>query len=224
MTAYPLPAILKVAQIAFNPRGMSVAGSPTMGGITPVTEYDSGYWMASVQLAAMDAGAQVKAFRALRAQLGGGANPLLVPASDEGQTPWPLPGGAEANLNDGIPFSDGTFFVGGVGFFSPSIKVTLAADAALRATAITPTVTTAGDIAGGEYFSIGERLYLLRQVLDNGDWAIWPPLREAVAAGTRLNFDKPVCRMQLTGDSAMDLMLGRLWKGATPSIDLVEAA
>lgn len=214
------PAAVRIIKAPFNPRGMSVGGPPTMGGITPLTEYDSGFWTASVQVAALGPGGPVKAFRALRARLGGGANQVLVPVVDKAQTPWP---NGVSGTNAGLPFSDGMFFKGGVGFFNPAITVALAADLALRATALTPTVTTAGDISGGEYFSLGDRLYVIREVLDNGDWAIWPPAREAVAAGTRLNFDRPACRMQLATEQGMDLGNAMPWQAAD-AIDFVEAA
>lgn len=48
-----------------------------------------------------------------------------------------------------------------------------------------------------------------------------PPLREAVPAGTNLEFDDPVCRMRLATDSEMDLPLD-LGRFSFPTVNFVE--
>ncbi|MNL55779.1 hypothetical protein D3C87_1792130 [compost metagenome] len=48
-----------------------------------------------------------------------------------------------------------------------------------------------------------------------------PPLREPVLAGTELNFTRPVCRMRLATDDAMQIDLDLNRRGF-PSLDFVE--
>lgn len=218
MTVFRWPAILGARGIAFNQRGMTVSGSPTLSGRSPVTSYDAGFWIATLNVATLGQGAKIKTFRALRARLEGGAHQVRVPVFDDGQAPWP--GSAHSAAASG--YSDDTRFSDGTGFVERVILVALAADAAARATRIDVTVTSAASITGGEYFSIGDRLHTVRQVLSPTSWAIWPPLRERAAAGRALNFDAPVCRMQQIAESDMDLALGRLWT-AQPDIAFIEA-
>lgn len=217
MTVFDWPSVLRARGCTFDPRGMTVAGSPTLSGRTQVASYDAGYWIATIDLATLDAGAEIKTFRALRAQMEGGAHHLRVPVFDEGQAPWPSAthSAAATGFTDGTQFSDGT------GFAEKAIKVALAADAAARATSISVSVTSAATIAGGEYFSIRDRLHVVREVLSATAWAIWPPLREAAVSGRALNLDAPICRMRLASEQEMSLALGRLWR-AQPSAAFIE--
>lgn len=207
--------------IAFNPRGMTASGPPSLTGRTQVWAYDAGFWVAEFPLATLDKGEQINAYRALRAKLSGGANAIRVPAFDYGQAPWPLPGGWEANLIEDGEFSDGTLFTDGTGFFEYAIEVELATAASAGASHIHVTVTTAGTIEEGMLFSPGDRLHVIKEKLGSTSWLIWPPLREDVAQGTLLNFDKPVCRMRLMNEADMDLSLGRLWQ-AQPTAMFIE--
>ena len=56
---------------------------------------------------------------------------------------------------------------------------------------------------------------------DTGAMKFRPPLREAVVAGTELNFDDPVCRMRLASDDAMDLELA-LRRFGNPTVNFLE--
>jgi hypothetical protein len=155
----------------------------------------------------------------------GGAHPVKVPVFDDGQVPYVKAGGAAANAYSEQRYSDNKLHTDGHGFYRPAIVVDLSVDADLRATLISVTVTRAGTISGGEYFSIGDRLHVIESVIStsgaNQVWSIWPPVRAATPSGTRLNMEAPVCRMRLASESEMDLVLGRLWR-AQPSIGFIE--
>lgn len=229
MTTYPWPAVLPAARVAFNPRGMTVAGPATLTGQSQVLSTDAGYWVATLELATLTKGAPVNAFRALRAKLEGGAHQVLVPVfdtgdDDNGQVPWPSAGGRAANANAELPWSGGGsfFWDDGHGWFNPKIVVAAAAAAAAGATVVDVAVTTAGTISEGMKFGIGDRLYVLREMLSPTRWAIWPKLREAVALGAEIRFENPVCKMRLMREDDMDLALGRRWV-ANPSIGLIES-
>ena len=99
------------------------------------------------------------------------------------------------NHSDGTPFSDGEAYRGsGAAFVA-------AADAPLRATSLTITGTSQSLLIGGELFSVehptwGWRAYRVRSV-DGNAITFRPPLREALTAGTALEFDMPRCQMRI---------------------------
>lgn len=226
MTTYPWPTELGARSVAFNPRGMVVSGPPSLTGQSQVSSTDAGYWVATVGIATIGAGAEVLAYRALRAKLEGGAHAVYVPAFDYGakhnaQVPYPASGGSSVNAYAEQAYSDSQYHSDGHGFYRPAIVVTAGAAAAAGATSVQMTVTTAGTLSGGMYFSARGRMYVLRERTalsgSSQTWAIWPRLREAIASGDRLDFEKVTCKMRLMSESEMDLELGRLWM-ATPTV------
>lgn len=222
MTKFAWPRDLSPRIPAFNKRGMTIGGPATLSGPGGVGSYDSGYWVA--RLSAINAGGpvNVNAYRALLAKLAGGANQVLVPVFDRPNAPWPNPGGPSANIAADQPWDDGFYFDDGRGWYEPAIEVSIAAATAIGATNISVTKTTIGTVRGGEFFSIGDWLYSLVAQLDDGTWWIAPGLVVATAIGDELNFDDPVCLMQLDMESSGDLALERGIYGF-PDIDLVQA-
>ena len=107
------------------------------------------------------------------------------------------PVGAFASVphSDATPFSDGSEYDSG-----SSGTYVLASGAALRATTMSLSTGQAAALIGGEIFSIehpnwGWRAYRVRSVA--GDTITFrTPLREAVTAGTALEFDRPRCQMR----------------------------
>lgn len=223
MSIYEFPrAILGERGIAFNQRGMTIAGPVSLGGQSQVGSTDAGYWIATLDLTTIGQGTPVKVFRALRALLEGGAHQVLVPTSDEGQAPWP--GAVQAPAT--VTWSDLTTWSDGSVWSQSTIAINVGTAAVARATSLDLDVLSAATLVGGEYLSIGDRLHVIRAIVsDDGAGnvvvAIWPPLREAVGAGVALNFDRPVCKMRQLADGETDLALGRLWQAA-PTINFVE--
>lgn len=221
------PPALKSRGVAFNRRGQVVGGPLSLSGRNQVGSYDGGHWIATVDVATLDQGDDILAFRALRAEMEGGAHHVLVPAFDEGQAPWPAAGGYDANVNDPQEWSDDTLWSDGTGWYEPAILVTVAAVAALRATSIVIDIDAAGTIKAGQWFSLqGGHLHEIKRVLavsgSERTLAISPPLRAAVAIGERVEFERPKCRMRLPAESDADLGMGRLWQ-SQPSLSFVEA-
>lgn len=211
---------------AFNPRGMVVGGPPSLTGRTMVGSVDAGYWTASLRSVVVTKKDQIKAFRALRALLEGGAHHIRVPAFDCYIAPWPVGVDGKAVAKVGpVSFSDGAGFSDSSTFYQPSIAAVVVGDTALRSTRITVDFLNAGCIEGGEYFSIGDRLYTIKAVIAENDTertlAIWPPLREAVCEGAPVEFDRPVCRMRLADEAAMDIAL-EFGRRAFPDLAFVE--
>jgi len=201
----------------------SLSGPPSVSGKSQVTSSDAGIWKASYQeVPVVDAG-KILAWRAVANLLEGRLNPILVPVTRFYQ---PVPDGAEeAGLYAPVPHSDNAWFLDGTGYISQVIDVTLAGSAPLRAVSATINVNVAGLIQPGQHFSIDGRLYLLRSVVYTSETAasitFRPPLREAASAGSRLEFDWPVCRMKLATDGEMDLPLESARWGF-PTVNFVE--
>jgi hypothetical protein len=112
------------------------------------------------------------------------------------------PVGAVATVthSDDTPFDDDTPYESGSADYETTV------DAALRATTLQISGTSTTPLIGGELFSIqhanwGWRAYRVRSI-DGDTITFRPPLREAVAAGTALEFDTPRCQMMLTGATA----------------------
>jgi len=160
------------------------------------------------------------AWRALLGVLEEGVTRIVVPFCDIRHQPYG--GRHRVPHSDGTPFSDGTLYVGG------GPIATAAAAAALRATSLRLNITLAQPLLGGEWFTVvhptkGERAYKVRGV--DGQTAaaatvrFVPPLREAVPAGTTIDFRDPRCLMVQDG-RASSRKSGRLTPAA---IRFVEA-
>ncbi len=192
--------------------GQSASGGRTLSGAVPRVRLDGGgLWMATLADVQVSTPDQVRVYRALEARLDGGATPVVLSRRDVLFYPAPLDAfGSRVTSYSDAPHDDGGYFDDGTGFYTPTVSATAAA-AALRATTLTVTITVGSALKGGEVFSIehdtfSHRMYTVAKV-DGSDITIRPPLREAIVAGTRLEFDYPKCVMQLAGTSEMDLPL-----------------
>lgn len=190
---YDWPAALTRFQaVAFNPRGMTVGGPPSLLGRTQVASLDAGYWIAGIFGIAATKPERIRAFRALRAKLEGGAHQVRVPACDKANTVAGLTAetvgitAARTTLMDVDSIAD----ISGGEYFSPAGTDRLYI------------VREALDTSGLQL-------------------SFWPPLREVIPDGTTLNFATPTCRMRLMDEASGDLTLDRFRFGF-PDMALVE--
>lgn len=150
------------------------------------------------------------AWSAISAWMDGGVRPIIVPFCDARHQPiYDL---------DGVPHSDGTTFSDESLYDTASCTAELSEDAALRATTIQVALTTLGRaLLGGEWLSIDHpsmrwRAYRIAEIIAQDDasaiLSIRPPLREAVSAGTLIDFDDPRCVMRLSGDMRAPRSMG----------------
>jgi hypothetical protein len=226
MTIYDWPLTLFPQAQGFNPRGMVVGGPPSLTGRTMVGSIDAGYWTATLAGFVVNTKDRVKGYRALRALLEGGAHQVRMPVFDCRHAPWPVDiSGRSVSSAGPVQFSDGSEFSDGSSLYQPIITAETVGDTALRSTLITINFLNVGEVVGGEYFSIGDRLYVIKSVIEEDDTeltlSIWPPLREVVADGTPVNFDRPACLMRLADEATMDLML-ESGRRAFPDLSFVE--
>lgn len=227
MSVYDWPLRLGARGIAFNPRGQTLSGPPSLKGQSQVASVDAGYWIASLDQIPTAIPAKVKLFRALTALLEGGAHQIRVPAFDCTQAPWPIVGGVPLTSYDDVTYDDDSEHDDDTPFYQPVIDI-VAAAAAARATALDITINLAGDLIGGELFTSGDnRLHVIKRIdplTSGGDYriSIWPPLREAIEEPVRLNFDRPVCLMRLASEQAADLSLA-MGRFGMPDMTFIEA-
>jgi hypothetical protein len=216
--------ILRPQNVAFDIAARTLAAPSSVSGVTQVVATDAGVWKATYGNVLISKRDQVNTFRGISVLLEGRLGSILVPLCRAYQ---PVPEGAiEAGAYDTVPHSDLAFFSDGTGYvIERVIDVVAGANAAVRAISIQITIVVAGTIEPGQHFSIGERLYRVRTVNYTSSTVATltfrPPLREAVTAGERLEFEDPVCRMRLATDDAMDLELS-LRRFAQPTVMFIE--
>lgn len=215
-------SVLKPRNRLVDPAYRSVSGGTAINGFTQVVSSDAGIWKATFEAIAIRNFSEVKVWRAIRAHSEGRLNPILISLCEGSIRPLADP--SQKSIPP-VPHSDAAFFDDNSGYLSPNINIKIAQNAGLRATALTLNKIRSGALEPGQRFSVGERLYEIRKVVSQSssqaEIAIWPPLREAVAAGADANFDRPVLRVRLATDGEMDLML-ELNKFASPTVNFLE--
>ncbi|WP_257540996.1 hypothetical protein [Sphingobium sp. CFD-1] len=215
-------ATFPTCQFSFASREIAVqqniisGGTALNGDETVISTDGGGRWVAEYGSAPLNRREKVLSWRSARAILEGGAVPIIFPICDARHQPV----GSRSRVphSDDSPFSDDSLYG------TSDCFVTAAADAPLRATSLILNIASIGKpLLGGERFSIDHptwrhRLYEIKSI-DGGQITFRPPLREAVPAGTEINFSDPRCVMRLTGDMAAPLNGPR---AATGSITLIE--
>lgn len=177
-----------------NGNGESISMEMTGGGIVTAT-YDD---------CLIKDKQQFEYVNMLGARLNGSFRYINVPIITDWFGPFPTIGGLPTPIVSGIPHSDGSFFDDGSGYSQATVYGETTSDAALNAGIINMRVFGLDrPLRWSDWFSIyhptkGWRAYRYWQVISKTDeenpvysLAISPPLREAVASGTRVEFARP---------------------------------
>lgn len=217
---------LRAQNVAFDIASRSLAAPASVSGVTQVVSTDAGIWKATLGGIVVRSREAVIAFRALANLLEGRLNPILVPTCRAYQ---PIPTGftstTAAALLDEVPHSDDAEFDDDTGYAGSTANIVLAGNVAARAVSANITVEYGGQLEPGQFFSLGERLYRVRTAVystpTSAAITFRPPLREAATAGDLLEIDRPVCRMRLASDDAMDLELA-LRRFGSPTVNFIE--
>lgn len=191
--------------------GRTIAGGESLAGTQDLVRTDGGGRVfAELVDPYLDEPEPALAWRATAAYLDGGAQPFILVFCDARHQPTNGP--VTVPHSDGAPFSDGSEYSQG------DSDVTIAMDAALRATILELDITTMPrGFLGGEWLSIDHpvhrwRAYRIAEVLEqtatSARVSVRPPLREAVTAGTRVELSAPRCVMRLDGDMRSPARLG----------------
>lgn len=174
-------------------QGIALSGGFTVGGVTRMSRTDGGGLWVGEQSFLLSTRAKIKTARAIEAMLDGGAGQIVAWSFEK---PF-APAGLEAVS---VTHSDGSAFSDDMEYSSLPAGAVTTVGAALRATTLTVTMIS-GSLEGGERFSIvhptaGWRRYTVARV-DGNEITIRPPLREAVEAGSDLNFLQVGCVCRL---------------------------
>lgn len=216
-------SVLKPKRDPFNIAPRTLAGPSSVSGVTQVSASDAGIWKATFADIIIKRGtASILAFRAIANLLEGRMHPILVPrccAYQPFDPDW-------KDLLNRVPHSDTSPFSDGGLYRSRAIDIRLTSNIPLRGTTANIAIITAGQIQPGQDFSVGERMYRIRTVQMTGEntatITFRPPAREAVSAGTEMEFDRPVCRMRLATDAEMDLDLDLIAQWSFPTVNFIE--
>lgn len=188
-----------VCHVNMTPK--TTEGAPTLSGTTQVVASPAGVWRITFEGVPLNTPERIKAWRAIEAQAEGRANPLIVPTYDR---PALTPDAIENWLtthSDGTPFSDGSRY------YSSGQEIRVGANAVVGAVQLTVNKVQGGLIDAGQHFSIKGRLYRVKYLISQATVRIWPPLREAIAEGDLMEFDRPSCKVKLASDGAMNAPL-----------------
>lgn len=184
--------------------GMPVSGPAHMAGTD-----GGGLWVCEMSGIWLRKPHQLRIARALDGLLDGGLTSIVVGGCETRFAPWAAPT-TPVPHSDGTPFSDEAFYAGA------SPVGVAAVNAALRATTLNITLPSGATVLGGEAISIrhpvrGERRYHIVRVGEGDEVTIRPPLREAVTAGTEVDFATGACVMRLANpdDFFSAIRLGR---------------
>lgn len=185
--------LLSPRQELWRLQGVTISGGVTTAGTAGLARTDGGGLWVGEQSFLLETIEQIKAGRAIEAILDGGVSPIVAWSFEAPFAPGTLAPSLVPH-SDGAPFSDGSEYS-----MAPE-GATVTAACALRSTHL-PITMISGMIQGGEHFSIihegkGWRRYRVARVRD-GVIEVRPPLREAIPAGTGLNFLKVGCVCRL---------------------------
>ncbi|MGL5936976.1 MAG: hypothetical protein ACRCZI_15300 [Cetobacterium sp.] len=209
--------------ISVDPVYRSTSGGSALNGFSQVVASDAGVWkvnFSEVPINTQQGENRIAIWRGIGAQLQGRLNACLIECRDYGS--YPLPEGFDPNFqwlfDDDTPFDDGT------GFEDDVLVASVRFNAKARSSSLT---INTNDItfAPGYRFSIGERLYEIREVewqnSAGGKVKIWPPLRHDISAGDACEFYKLKLRVRLATDQEMELPLD-FGRWSFPSVNFVE--
>lgn len=240
MTALFPRELLREKVHSWNLAGVAATPGDTGNSVSVLTRSDGGgFWkcsMGDVSLSGNGAAVgkqrqrlSTLLWRAVRQICNGGVAPIVVWRNDTLFRPWPS--GVDQTVGQDIPhLEDAVLFDDGTGYYQSTIDIAAGAGE-LRGTALNIALNYAGQLVGGESFSIQHptmdwRVYEIATVsmssAVDGVITFNPPLREAVANGTALEFDRPRCKMRLANPGSMDLQV-QPWTFNSASVEFVES-
>jgi hypothetical protein len=220
------PSLFVPKSVLFHLVPQNNSGPRAASGKSQVRATDAGFWRASVSFDIHTAD-EIREWRGFVAALQGKVTEFNIGVFDDRQAPAAVGGSHEVT---GITHSDDTTFSDGTGYSQSDILVVATSAVELRATAMTLTVTRAGDLKRGMYFShrdgFRHHLYMVTSVTSADGATIGitflPPARAAIAAGDAIEFGTPQCTMNLADQMSGQLTMERNYRGA-PSLEMEES-
>lgn len=235
MAPLPWPSILVPSSEAWNPnKGASRSGGRSLTNQEQVVEGPSGYATATLTIPC-NKPSKILAMRAALAL--GRAQTWLIGPFEVSRAPWfvdPLTGGKITTCRGNRDAARDAAWDANADT-SADLDFRVAAAANMNATALTIQRNRGGLLFPGMFFSINGRLHMVTALTTADRTTVAglaapgpigiqfrPWLREDVAAGTVIEFGRPVGTMRLASDDtgAMELQLSRF---GTVTLDFVEA-
>lgn len=173
-----------------------VLSPASLSGATQALRTDGGgLWQITMSGISLHTDDKVRIWNAWESYLAGGAQRVAVPVIQNRFAPRGLHGGRLARFG-GIAYTGDRYFPDSVAYAAPLVLARAGA-APLRATSLSILIDRGSSLKGGETFSIahpgkGNRAYRVVRNVGGSSYSIDPPLREAIAPDTLLNFDWPL--------------------------------
>lgn len=191
----------------------TTSGGRSITAVETIISFDAGYWTIILDQIPVASIAQKRAWKGTSAILGGRFGTIGVPIYDTDCPPWPLDSnGNPVTGNTQVPFADGKFvlFADGVGFSQDLIVAYMYEDAAQNDTQVSIQIVQGDVLQPGQTWSFGYRMYriIAASQVSAGAAPVYTvtvnlPLREAIPAGTQIEFDDPMCICRLATDTEM---------------------
>lgn len=202
------------------------SGGTTLGGISPSTRTDLGFWSIDYGNVVMrnNRRQQWQTWQAIRQKLGGKSGLIAVRVPSTLSAPYvsgrfePL---IETMHDDNTLFDDDTPYTQG------AVSVVTDGITPIGATQIRLRIINAASNLVGVRFSYEHALYETGPVISiDGDiWTlpISPTVRATIPHGSDLEFDQPTCLCHLADDRGMDVPQDAITKHSLPSVSFLEA-
>jgi hypothetical protein len=201
------PAALKPSKFGYFPLESEVSGGAAIGGGEQFVISPRPRWGATMTVQLWN-NTLVLAARALRSQLKGRANPVVLPNFDGQRVSWPIEAGTSRVLTPAVAHQlAGTYMLEGTAYggaeipAAAQIHATIQTSAAEGASQVAINLTQGGPILAGQQFGLSsQRLYEISEIVSVVGAVttvkIWPPLRAAAAATQVVQFHRAWCLMR----------------------------
>lgn len=222
-------SVLPVAGISHSFAGGSIEAPRSQSGLTQVIDLaGGGFWQLKLSRVQMFASEQQhRLYLRYRMVLDGGVGKIVIPLINDLVAP---------PVMTGVPFADGAVHSDGAGHTSSSVVAEFAEDAAVGAGTVTLRVRSGyvplhdrifgvlGPLKGWRSYQTGEADDIVALV--DGSVLVTAPvrptLREAISAGTPVDFRRPRCVFRLPAGAAMPWEPEKYWS-FMPTITFLEA-
>lgn len=189
-----------------GPRAVGASSTQSLTGFSQTTASPFGTWRWRFGFPRLK-GQLFRRYRGMVTALHGGANAVRVSFCDWDGLSYAQRGIITTPLDRrrGVPWGNGEAWSNGLNWSCGDPLATVAASAAVGDTLISLTGDAwghrldIGDWIGFLPFATG--LYMVTDVIDDGEYRIWPPLRTALTTDSRVTL-KPTMVMRLEGEDA----------------------
>lgn len=217
--------MLKPQAINVDLSHRSLRGPSAASGFTQVVSNSAGIWKVTFSQVPVTNPAKVRLWRMIDAQSQGMLNPISIPIYEEGRNLFAMNSTGTNIHRNNVLHADQTYFNDGTTYLSGFMSASAQNAQNVGRTGLQITKHADFTLVPGLRFSINDKLYQIASVSSqSSNFAtvqIYPPLREAVQKGERIEFDHPRIRVRLASDNEMRLTLSAN-QMSFPTINFIE--